>query len=80
MFSQLYHVLDRKHGFKDSSGRHEHLFVRELDGKSNLINYPFAAALLAERREEHGRFSWSMVVAVGSLILSALAFYVSVSS
>lgn len=70
LFGRLYYHLDAKHRYTQDNGAQVHLFSLKVGQEIHCVNFPYLAAVLAERDEEHKRQIWSLSVAITALILS----------
>ena len=70
LFGRLYFHLDAKYRYKQDSGAQVHLFSLQVGSEQNCVNFPYLAALLAEKDEEHRRQLWALWMSIAALILS----------
>lgn len=70
LFGRLYYHLDDKYRYEQDSGAKVHLFSIHVGSKRHCVNFPYLAAVLAEKDEEHARQLWSTVLSIAALILS----------
>ncbi|WP_020162990.1 hypothetical protein [Methyloversatilis discipulorum] len=73
LFGRLYYHLDQKHRYKRESGAVVSLFTLQAGEKRHAVNFPFLAAILAEKNQEFRRH-------VLALAISFLALGVSTAS
>lgn len=76
LFGRLYYDLDHRYRYKNDDGSLVHLFAFKVGNERHCINYPYLAGVLAEKRAEKKRESWSLWLSLISLgvALAALAF------
>ena len=70
LFGRLYYHLDAKHRYIQDNGAQVHLFSLKVGQEMHCVNFPYLAAVLAEKDEEHKKQIWSLGVAITALILS----------
>jgi len=70
LFGRLYYHLDAKHRYTQDGGAQVHLFSLKIGDQMHCVNFPYLAAVLAERDSEHKRQLWSLGVSITALVLS----------
>jgi len=70
LFGRLYYHLDAKHRYTQDGGARVHLFSLKVGDQMHCVNFPYLAAVLAERDAEHKRQLWSLWVSITALVLS----------
>lgn len=70
LFGRLYYHLDTKHRYTQDNGAQVHLFSLKVGQELHCVNFPYLAAVLAERDEEHKKQVWSLSIAITALVLS----------
>lgn len=70
LFGRLYYHLNAKYRYTQDNNAHVHLFSIKVGSEMHCANFPYLAAVLAEKDEEHKRQLWSLGVAIAALILS----------
>lgn len=70
LFGRLYYHLDAKFSYTKDGNVKVHLFALNVGAEVHCVNFPFLAAVLAEKDEEHKRQLWSLGVAITALVLS----------
>lgn len=73
LFGRLYYHLDHKYRYRQDDGSLVPLFYLKVDGKRHAVNFPYLAAIVAERNQEFRRY-------VLSLLTSAIALGISIAS
>lgn len=75
LFGRLYYHLDHVYRYKQDDGLLVQLFAFAVSTDRHCINYPYLAAILAERRSQHRRELWAVGLSLVSLVvaLGALA-------
>ena len=73
LFGRLYYHLNHKYRYKQDGGASVHLFTIAIGGDRHCIHFPYLAALLAERRTEHRRNLFSIVISIFSLLIAMAA-------
>lgn len=73
VFGRLYFHLDQKHRFKHEGGATTSLFHLKVGEKRHAVQFPYLAAVLAEKNQEFRRYTLT-------LVLSAVALGVSIAS
>lgn len=79
LFGRLYYHLDHKYRYKQDGGASVHLFSLAVAGDRHCIHFPYLAALLAERRTEHRRSLFSIVISIISLMVALAALWAQFS-
>jgi hypothetical protein len=80
LFGRLYYHLDHKYRYKQDGGGSVHLFTLAIAGDRHCIHFPYLAALLAERRTEHRRNFFSIVISIVSLMVALAALLAQFSA
>lgn len=70
LFGRLYYHLDAKHRYIQDNGAQVHLFSLKVGDQMHCVNFPYLAAVLAERDADHKRQLWSLGVSITALVLS----------
>lgn len=70
LFGRLYYHLDAKYRYTQDNDAQVHLFSIKVGTEMHCVNFPYLAAVLAEKNEEHKRQLWSLGVAITALVLS----------
>lgn len=70
LFGRLYYHLDAKHRYVQDNGAQVHLFLLKVGPFMHCVNFPYLAAVLAEKDAEHKRQLWSLAVSITALVLS----------
>jgi len=80
LFGRLYYHLDHVYSYKQENGAKVHLFAFAVGEDRHCINFPYLAAVLAERQSQHKRelvaiaiAVFSLVISIGSLVAQALS-------
>lgn len=79
-FGRLYYHLDTKHGYSQDDGAKVHLFALKVGNERHCVNYPYLAALLAEKKLKHWRFWLTLTVSVVVLIVSVAAIVAQIAT
>lgn len=80
LFGRLYYHLDAKHRYKQDSGASVHLFSIVVGSERHCVNFPYLAAVLAEKNEEHTRQLWSLWLSIAALVLSVASIVAQVKT
>lgn len=78
LFGRLYYHLDAKHRYTQDGGAQVHLFTLMVGDQMHCVNFPYLAAVLAERDVEHRRQLWSLWVSITALALSVASIIAQV--
>ncbi len=78
LFGRLYYHLDAKFRYTQDSGAEVHLFSVKVGSEIHCVNFPYLAAVLAEKNDEHRRQLWSVGLAVAALVLSVASIVAQV--
>lgn len=70
LFGRLYYHLDAKYRYTQDNDAQVHLFSIKVGTEMHCVNFPYLAAVLAEKNEEHKRQLWSLGVAITALVFS----------
>src|SRR5947208_13332373 len=70
VFGRLYYHLEKRYGYKNDDGSLVHLFALKAGDDRHCINFPLAASVLANLRDENRKYRVATVIAVVSLIVS----------
>jgi hypothetical protein len=62
--------LDAKYRYKQDDDAQVHLFSIQVGSERHCVNFPYLAAVLAEKNEEHKRQLWSLGLSFVALVLS----------
>ena len=78
LFGRLYYHLDAKFSYTKEGSGQVHLFALKVGTEMHCVNFPFLAAVLAEKDDEHNRQLWSLGVAITALVLSVASIIAQV--
>jgi hypothetical protein len=78
LFGRLYYHLDAKYRYTQDNDAYVHLFSLKVGAERHCVNFPYLAAVLAEKDEEHKRQLWSLRVAIVALVLSVASIIAQV--
>src|SRR3990172_8466373 len=78
LFGRLYYHLDAKYRYKQDDGAQVHLFSIQVGSERHCVNFPYLAAVLAEKDEEHARQLWSLGLSIAALVLSVASIIAQV--
>ena len=78
LFGRLYYHLDAKHRYTQDNNAKVHLFSLKVGSEMHCVNFPYLAAVLAEKDEEHKRQLWSLRLAIAALTLSVASIIAQV--
>lgn len=78
LFGRLYYHLDAKYRYEQGDGVKVHLFSIVVGDKRHCVNFPYLAAVLAEKDEEHTRQLWSLGLSIAALVLSVASIVAQV--
>lgn len=78
LFGRLYYHLDAKYRYDQDGGANVHLFSLQVGSERHCVNFPYLAAVLAEKNEEHSRQLWSLWLSIAALVLSVGAIVAQV--
>lgn len=78
LFGRLYYHLDAKFHYTKDGNAEVHLFSLKVGSEMHCVNFPYLAAVLAEKDEEHKRQLWSLGVAIAALVLSVASIIAQV--
>jgi hypothetical protein len=78
LFGRLYYHLDAKYRYTQGNGAQVNLFSLKVGSEMHCVNFPYLAAVLAEKDEEHKRQLWSLGVAIAALVLSVASIIAQV--
>jgi len=70
LFGRLYYHLDHVYSYKQENGTKVHLFAFAVGEDRHCINFPYLAAVLAERHSQHRREFLAIAIALLSLAIS----------
>lgn len=70
LFGYLNTHLDHKYCYKTGENSYVRLFSSAVGSQRHAINFPYLAAILADRDQEHSKFAWSLGVSLVALALS----------
>jgi hypothetical protein len=78
VFGRLYYHLENKYGYqRGEDDAKVPFFTLRAGNATHCVNFPYMAAVLADLRDEHGKFQWSNGVALVSLLVSIVALVVA---
>ena len=80
LFGLLYYHLDAKYRYEQGSDSMVHLFSLKLGSEIHCVNFPYLAAVLAEKDTEHKRQLWSLAISLMALVLSFASIVVHLLS
>ncbi|WP_426994382.1 hypothetical protein [Methylomonas sp. CM2] len=80
LFGRLYYHLDAKYRYEQDGGAKVHLFSLQVGSERHCVNFPYLAAVLAEKDEEHSRQLWSLWLSIAALVLSVAAIVAQVAT
>ena len=78
LFGRLYYHLDAKYRYTQDNDAQVNLFSLKVGSEMHCVNFPYLAAVLAEKDEEHKRQLWSLGVAIAALVLSVASIIAQV--
>lgn len=78
VFGRLYYHLDKRYGYVNDDGSKVRLFSPRAGGDQDCVQFPLAAAVLADLREQARRHRTSTWIAAGSLVVSLMAIMISI--
>jgi len=78
VFGRLYYHLEKKHGYRQGDGSLAPFFSLSVGGSSHCINFPLAASVLADLRDQAKKHNVATWIAVGSLIISIVSIVISI--
>jgi len=71
LFGRLYYHLDAKYRYEQQPSGNVHLFAMKVGDKMHCVNFPYLAAVTAEKDSEHRRNLWSLVISILAIIIAA---------
>jgi hypothetical protein len=77
-FGRLYYHLDAKFSYTKDGNVQVHIFALKVGAQMHCVNFPFLAAVLADKDEEHKRQLWSLGVAITASVLSVASIVAQV--
>lgn len=80
LFGYLNTHLDHKYCYQTGEKSFVRLFSPVVGDLRHAINFPYLAAILAEREQEHSKFAWSLGVSLVALALSVGAIVAQIVS
>jgi hypothetical protein len=78
VFGRLYYDFEKRFGYKNDDGIIVHFFASKFGNEKHCINFPFAASVLANMRDEKKKYGLSTGIAILSLIVSVVSICLSV--
>lgn len=78
LFGRLYYHLDAKYRYTQDNDAQVNLFSLKVGSQMHCVNFPYLAAVLAEKDDEHKRQLWSLGVAIAALVLSVASIIAQV--
>ena len=69
VFGRLYYHLEKKHGYKNSTGV-VNFFRLKIDKGRHVINFPLLSAVLAEEEQSFLRFTIPITLSLIALVVS----------
>ena len=75
---RLYYHLDAKYRYTQDNDAQVNLFSLKVGSQMHCVNFPYLAAVLAEKGEEHKRQLWSLGFAIAALVLSVASIIAQV--
>ena len=70
LFGRLYYHMDAKYRYRQDNDTQVHLFSLKVGSEMHCVNFPYLAAVLSAREEDHKRHLWSLGIAIAALVLS----------
>ncbi len=77
IFGRLYYHLNGKYGQVGTDGVRLGFFEMRVGGDKHCVNFPFLASVLADLKEERGRFVWATSIAGLSLVVSIVSISIA---
>lgn len=78
IFGRLYYHLEKKHGYRQDDGSVVHFFGLRVGGDTHCVNFPLAASVLADLRDQSRKHNIATWIAVGSLIIAIVSIVISI--
>ena len=78
IFGRLYHHLDKKFGYRRDDKILVPFFSLQIGDDTHCINFPLAAAVLADLRDQAKQYNTATWIAVGSLVVSIISIVISI--
>lgn len=78
IFGRLYYDFEKRFGYKQDDGSSVHFFSLIVGNDRHCINFPYAASVLANMRDEKKKYRVSTGISVLSLIISIVSICLSV--
>jgi hypothetical protein len=78
LFGRLYYHIDEKYRYTQDNNAQVHLFSLKVGTEMHCVNFPYLAAVLAEKNEERKRQLWSLGMAIAALIMSVASIIAQV--
>ncbi len=79
VFGRLYFHLDHKYRYKHESGATTSLFQLQVGGKKHAVQFPYLAAVLAEKNQEFRRYALTLALSATALGVSLVSLAVSIA-
>ncbi len=78
IFGRLYYHLNGKFSQELGDGSRLDFFQMRVGADRHCVNFPFLASVLADLKEERGRFVWATGIAALSLVVSIVSIAIAV--
>ena len=78
IFGRLYYHLEKKHGYRQDDGTSVSFFSLGVGGDTHCVNFPLAASVLADLKDQARKYNIATWIAVGSLIIAIVSFVISI--
>jgi hypothetical protein len=80
IFGRLYYHLEQKYGYEGSGKVRVPFFSLQVGADRHCVNFPLLASVLASLRTEHLRFRLATTLSIISIVISAMALAISLST
>ena len=78
IFGRLYYHLEKKYGYRQDDDTIVHLFSLKVGEDTHCVNFPLAAAVLADLRHQAKKYNMATWIAAGSLAISLISIAISI--
>ena len=78
IFGRLYYHLEKKHVYRQDDGSLVPFFSPRVGGDTHCVNFPLAASVLADLRDQARKYNTATWIAVGSLIIAIVSIVISI--